>query len=376
METYPGDELAGISPESWLNIPTPLTDAMRILVKQVTNLQSRLTFIYAELTQTHSKVKELQTHSRDQGQLLHSLHTEHRDTTSKLQDSNSTCIKLTKEMLELMDINKQHTATALTNLQTQLQDAESFTKEVQKSVFTTFKRFESEQAAKLTQFRREAKGEIRSELMKEWKSLKEKVSDNELKANCDIEEVKKQLETFNKWKFEFDLTQEQRRRTENRNFENLQNEMEELKSHLEREIEGINRQFGTKIEEMERNLASKMEKMQKEAAPQVNFSQCGAEKVKNELEIVLNALKKDFLSLQTAQINHIKSQPQLLTPLWNEIYTAKEHLLEEIEAKAAILRKNIKQSSETLENRMVEVMNSSIESQLREIRAKLMVKSS
>lgn len=361
------DELSSISPDTWLNIPPPLKDAVRLLLKHVLSLHSRFTFTYAEMSQTHAKVKDLQSRTREDHSLLESMNARHREEVVKLEEANAACVKLTKEMVDLMESSERRKGLELSDLKARLKDAESFTKETQKSLWNGMKKFEADLTAKFAHFRLEAKGEIRSDLQRDLNPLRESLVDFQLHTDCAVEGLNS---SFLLWTKQCESLQESRKRTTEEEFEAVQRAIEAVKGRIETQIATVRQEIRTEMVTFTEEMQNKARKESLLMAGKGNLSFGEVEKVKKDLETAVNALKQDFTAFQLA-ISKTETQP--LTPLWTEIHSIHHKLQAELETKSSFLAGYMQESCTALEERILEQVDQRIETQLRDIRAKLAV---
>lgn len=356
------DDLSSISPDSWQNIPPPLKDAVRFLIKHVVSLHSRVTFTYAELAQTHAKVKDLQFRTREDRSLLETMNGQHREEVVKLEEANAACAKLTKEMVDLIESNERRKGSELADLKAQLKDTESLTKEVQRSLWHGIKKFEADLTAKFAHFRSEAKGEIRSDLQRDLRPMRDALSDYQHQTSKAMEQLSS---SFQQWTKQNEALEQDRKRTAER----------ELQDVI-REIEVVNERFESQIATVRREMVTIKEEIHNKARKENLFMNGKADlssavdKVKRDLETTINALKQDFTAFQQAP----KAEPQSLTPLWTEIRSLRTIFEDEIQSKTAFLTNTLEMTCSTLEERVMVQVDRRIDSQLRDIRVKLAVR--
>lgn len=353
------DDLSSISPEVWLNIPPPLKDTLRLLLKHVLSLHSRVTFTYAELSQTHAKVKDLQFRTRDDHSVLEAMNARHREEVVKLEEANAACAKLTKEMMDLMESTERSKGLELAELKTRLRDTESFTKEIQKSLVYGMKKFEADLTAKFAHFRSEAKGEIRLDLQRDLHPLRETLADYQLQTSSAVETLNS---TFQQWTKQCESLQESRRRTFEGEMQAVKREIETVKGQMETQIATVQQEIHTRMNAILEEMQTKAKKKRGKGS----LSLEGVEKVRKDLETALNALRQDFTA-------NPKSDPQSLTPLWTEIHSLRLNFHSELESKSSFLAGYIQESCTVLEERLLGQVDQRLDTQLRDIRAKLAV---
>ena len=356
------DDLSSIYPDTWQNIPPPLKDAIRLLIKHVISLHSRVTFTYGELSQTHAKVKDLQFRTREDHSLLETMNGQHREEVVKLEEANAACAKLTKEMVDLIESNERRKHSELAELKVQLNDTESLAKEVQRSLWHGIRKFEADLTAKFAHFRSEAKGEIRSDLQRDLRPMRDALSEYQYQTSKTVEQLSC---SFQQWTKQNEALEQDRKRTAERELQDVM-----------REIAVANQQFDTQIATVRREMTTLKEEIQNKARKESLFINGKAdlisavEKVKKDLETAINGLKQDFKAFQ--QIPKVENQS--LTPLWTEIRSLRTSFQDEIQSKTAFLTNAIETSCSTLEEQVMVQVDRRIESQLRDIRVKLAVR--
>lgn len=334
---------------------------MRLLIKHVVSLHSRVTYTYAELSQTHAKVKDLQFRTREDHSLLETMNRQHREEVVRLEEANAACGKLTKEMVDLIENNERRKDSELAELKVQLKDTESLAKEVQRSLWHGIKKFEADLTAKFTHFRSEAKGEIRSDLQRDLRPMRDALSEYQHQTSKVVEQLNC---GFQQWTKENEANEQDRRRTAERELQDII-----------REIAAVSLQFETQIATVRREMTTITEEIQRKARKETSFTQgkvdlSSVDKVRKDLETAINALKQDFTAFQHAP----KVEQQSLTPLWSEIRSLHTNFQDEIQSKTTFLTKAIEMSCSSLEERIMLQVDRRIEGQLRDIRVKLAVR--
>jgi hypothetical protein len=291
---------------------------------------------------------------------------QHREEVVKLEEANAACAKLTKEMVDLIESNERRKDSELADLKAQLKDTESLTKEVQRSLWHGIKKFEADLTAKFAHFRSEAKGEIRSDLQRDLRPMRDALSDYQHQTSKAMEQLSS---SFQQWTEQNEALEQDRKRTAERELQDVIREIEVVNERFESQIATVRREIRTEMVTIKEEIHNKARKENLFMNGKVDLSSA-VDKVKKDLETTINALKQDFTAFQQAP----KADPQSLALLWTEIRSLRTIFQDEIQSKTAFLTNAIEMTCSTLEERVLVQVDRRIDSQLRDIRLKLAVR--